>query len=214
MSPNCTSQQVVLLSCKCPLSVIHLSHLCTVLLWMVDPRFLNSSSFTTSTPCIFSFSPPLLLFTHVFCLVLTCSDFHPSTSPGFLPLAPTTDYNVICKHHGPRKNSCLTSSINVSVIIANKKGLILDVIPSLTLNPSVTLDAHLTTVLLSFYMPYTTLTYFSDTPDVIIQYHSSSHDTLSYAVSWSTKTQLQPPWPSLYFSATSLSLCSYYSPVH
>ncbi|KAJ8356648.1 hypothetical protein SKAU_G00194420 [Synaphobranchus kaupii] len=88
-------------------------------------------------------------------------------------------------------DSCLTSSVNLSITIANKKGLRADpwCNPTPTLNASVTPTAHLTTVTLSSYMSCTLLTYFSDTPDFLMQYHTSSLGTLSYAFSRSTKTQ-------------------------
>ncbi|KAF7652147.1 hypothetical protein LDENG_00100830 [Lucifuga dentata] len=85
-------------------------------------------------------------------------------------------------------DSCLTSSVSLSITTANKKGLRADpwCSPTSTLNSSVTPTAHLTTVLQLSYMSCTTLTYFSATPDFLIQHHSSSLGTLSYAFSRST----------------------------
>ncbi|KAF7660515.1 hypothetical protein LDENG_00279390 [Lucifuga dentata] len=63
-------------------------------------------------------------------------------------------------------DSCLTSSVSLSITTANKKGLRADpwCSPTSTLNSSVTPTAHLTTVLQLSYMSCTTLTYFSATP--------------------------------------------------
>ncbi|KAI5085487.1 NACHT, LRR and PYD domains-containing protein 12-like, partial [Silurus meridionalis] len=66
-------------------------------------------------------------------------------------------------------------------------------------NPHCTLEI-LSAVTLSSYMSCTTLTYFSNTPDFLIQYHNSSLGTLSYAFSKSTNTQWNSFCPSLYFS--------------
>ncbi|KAF7642611.1 hypothetical protein LDENG_00254750 [Lucifuga dentata] len=79
---------------------------------------------------------------------------------------------------------CLTSSVSLSITTANKKGLRADpwCSPTSTLNSSVTPTAHLTTVLQLSYMSCTTLTYFSATPDFLIQHHSSSLGTLSLAL--------------------------------
>ncbi|KAF7644942.1 hypothetical protein LDENG_00213250 [Lucifuga dentata] len=64
-------------------------------------------------------------------------------------------------------DSCLTSSVSLSITTANKKGLRADpwCSPTSTLNSSVTPTAHLTTVLQLSYMSCTTLTYFSATPE-------------------------------------------------
>ena len=71
------------------------------------------------------------------------------------------------KVHG---GSLLTSSVNLSIITANRNGLKTDSwrSPTLTLKLSVVSIAHLTTVLLSLYISYTSHTYFSTIPDFLI----------------------------------------------
>ena len=69
-------------------------------------------------------------------------------------------------------DACLTSSVNLSITTANKKELRVDpwCIPTPTRNPSVTPTAQLTAVTLLSHLCCTTLTYFSVTPDLLMQH--------------------------------------------
>lgn len=80
------------------------------LFWMVDPKYLNPSVFSTPSPWSFILTPMSLSFTHVFCLASTSfihllsSSSQASTSRPSLPPAQiilTIDHGVICKRHGP-----------------------------------------------------------------------------------------------------------------
>ncbi|KAF7663340.1 hypothetical protein LDENG_00211810, partial [Lucifuga dentata] len=168
------------------------------LLWTVDPKYLKSSTFFISIPCNLTIPLESLSFTAMYSVLLRLT-FIPLLSRAYLHLSrfsstcsllslqiTMSSANIIVQG-----DSCLTSSVSLSITTANKKGLRADpwCSPTSTLNSSVTPTAHLTTVLQLSYMSCTTLTYFSATPDFLIQHHSSSLGTLSYAFSRSTKAQ-------------------------
>ena len=77
--------------------------------------------------------------------------------------------------------SLLTSSVSLSIIIANRNGLNAKPLcsPTLTLKLSEVPIAHFTTVSLPSYISCTSGTYFSTILDFLIQYHSSSRGTQS-----------------------------------
>uniref|UniRef100_A0A8C4Q084 Uncharacterized protein n=1 Tax=Eptatretus burgeri TaxID=7764 RepID=A0A8C4Q084_EPTBU len=170
----------------CTLFFTYLQH--SSLLWTVDPKYLNPSTFPTSTPCNRIIPPPSLSFTHMYSvlLLLTIIPLFSSAYLHLLRLASAcsllslqimmSSANIIV--HG---DSSLISSFNLSITIATRKGLRVNLWcnTTLTLNRSVIPTAHLTAVTLSSCISCTVLTYFSTTPDFLIQYHYSSLGTLS-----------------------------------
>lgn len=84
-------------------------------------------------------------------------------------------------------DSCLISSVSLSIDIANKKGLRADLwCYQPNLKTHLSLWSH--TSALSSYMSGTSLTYFSGTPVLLTHYRSPSFGTLSYALCRSKKT--------------------------
>ena len=79
-------------------------------------------------------------------------------------------------------SSLLISSVSLSIITANRNGCNADpwCSPTLTLKLFVVPTAHLTTVSLPLYISCTSFTYFSNIPDFLIQYHSSSRGVVSF----------------------------------
>ena len=143
----------------------------------VESRYLKSSTFATSSPCIFTV--PLLLsclsFTHMYSVFILLT-FIPLLSKAYLqPSGFSSTCSLLSLQitmssanimvHGA---SSLISSVILSIIIANKQGLKADPWCSLTFtsNPSVTPTAHLTAVVLSSYISCTIITYFSANPDL------------------------------------------------
>uniref|UniRef100_A0A8C4N0J5 Uncharacterized protein n=1 Tax=Eptatretus burgeri TaxID=7764 RepID=A0A8C4N0J5_EPTBU len=112
----------------CTLFFTSLPH--SLLLWTVDPKYLNPSTFPTSTPCNCTIPPPSLSFTHMYSVLLRLA-FIPLLSSAYLHLSSfalacsllslqimMSSANIIV--HG---DSCLISSVNRSITIANRKGL-------------------------------------------------------------------------------------------
>ena len=108
-------------------SLQHSPLLCTV-----EPRYLKSSTFTSSSPCIFTVPLPLscLSFTHMYSVVLLLT-FIPLFSKAYIQLSSVSSTcsllslqitmssaNIMV--HGA---SSLISSIILSITIANKQGL-------------------------------------------------------------------------------------------
>ena len=164
----------------------------------VYPKFLNSFTFGTFVSSIFTVSlsfPPFMHRDSVFNLLtfipllsnayLQHSNLCSTSSLVFSQVTISSANNIV---YG---GSLLTLSVIPSIITANRKGLNVDpwCSPTLMLNFSVVPIAHITTVLLPVYISCTNSTYFSAISDFLIQYHSSSLETLSQALSRSTNTQ-------------------------
>ncbi|XP_054648940.1 uncharacterized protein LOC129190355 [Dunckerocampus dactyliophorus] len=100
------------------------------LLWTVDPKYFKSSTFLISFPCKLTLPLGSLSFTHMYSVLLRLT-FIPLLSRANLHLSSfsstcsllslqitMSSANIIV--HG---DSCLTSSVSLSITIANKKGL-------------------------------------------------------------------------------------------
>ena len=154
----------------------------------VDPKYFNSFSFGTFVFSIFTVSslfPPFMQRYSVFDLLtfiplLSNAYFQDSNlcSTSSLVFSQITILSANSIVHG---DSLLTSSVSLSIIAENRNGVNADpwCSPTLTLKLSVVPTAHLTTVSLFSYIYCTSRSYFSTIPDFLIQYHSSSRETLS-----------------------------------
>ena len=152
----------------------------------IDPKYLNSFALGTFASSIFTVSLSFPPFTHRY-LVLDLLTFIPflSSAQHFslrsISSLVSSQITISSANSIVHGGSLLTSCVSLSIITANRNGLNADpwCSPTLTLKLSVVPIAHLTTVLLSSYISCTSRTYFSTIPDFLIQYHSSSRDTLS-----------------------------------
>ena len=170
-------------ACTLFTSLSQLPFFCTV-----DPKYLNSftlGTFVSSIFTVLSSFPPFMhryLVFHLLTFIsffsnayLQHSSLYSTSSLVSLQITISSANSIV---HG---GSLLTSSVSLSIITANKSRLYADpwCSPTLTLKLSVVLTAHLTIVLLPSYISCTSHTYFSTIPDFLMQYHSSSHRTLS-----------------------------------
>ncbi|XP_068170159.1 MTOR-associated protein MEAK7 isoform X1 [Antennarius striatus] len=100
------------------------------LLWTVEPKYLKSSTFLISSPCNLTLPLGSLSFTHMYSVLLLLTfipllsrtNLHLSSFSSICSLLPLqitmSSANIIV--HG---DSCLTSSVRLSITIASKKGL-------------------------------------------------------------------------------------------
>ena len=150
----------------------------------VDPKYLNSftlGSFVSSSSLFHHYF--LHLCTDIWSLTYLLSSFFPMQDSSLLSISSLVSLQITISSansivHG---GSLLTSSVSLSIITANRNRLNTDpwCSPTLTLKLSVVATAHPTTVLLPSYISCTSCTYYSTFCDFLIQYHSSSHRTLS-----------------------------------
>ena len=168
----------------CTLFFTSLSH--PPLSCTVNSKYLNSFTLGTFVSSIFIVSLSFHPFMHrysvsdllTFILLLSNAYLQDSNlcSISSLVFSQITISSANSIVHG---GSLLISSVNLSIITVNRKGLNADpwCSPTLTLKLSVIPTAHLTTVLLPSYISCTSCTYFSAIPDFLIQYHSFSRGT-------------------------------------
>lgn len=152
----------------------------------MTPKYLNSSTFTTSALCIYIVTPASLSFTHIVCFAST--DF-PFSSPehtftSLVSLRPTLSSHCrsqCCLQTLIFVHSCLTSSFSLSITAANQKTSRANprCHPNPTLNSKVTPSTYLTPVSLCS----TTLRYFTATPEFLLApYQMLSLDLQKYTV--------------------------------
>ena len=153
----------------------------------VDTKYLNFFTLGTFVSSIFTVSSSFPPFMHRY-LVFDLLTFIPLLSNAYLKHSSlhstsslvSSQITISSVNRIVHGRSLLTSSVCLSIIIANRNGLNADpwCSPTLTLKISVVHTGHLTTVSLPSYISCTSRTYFSPIPDFLMQYHSSSHGVL------------------------------------